>query len=207
MTTHQNAQNPEGDQQENITPDVPSSDNDDNYFNMDEYYKYGEETTSLIAIPYAELRDDATKRPPAEPFSGRAMWAIFHAGIGAVFLIMSGVLLKLSFQGREYREQKSGIFFAQMLAASGIARHMFAFRVLSRIASELQLKRLSRGKPLCLTAAWILYVAGSLYTMGVLLLAGFLYDTCLSIWVYFSVATQLLSFILILVHEEAARKL
>lgn len=167
-------------------------------------------TTASLVTPDAQqpstsVSSSRTKKAPSVPFNFLTRIAIVFVVLGTTFGIAAGVYTHLSQTRANFDFEEDG---RNGLLAGAAAIFLFTLATpFMFFSSKLyQAKRASKGLSTFVMAAWIIYGFALSYAGGLLFLAMEVPDYPVRpTWVYVAVVFNLVPFLLMMIHAEAAR--
>ena len=145
-----------------------------------------------------------SKKAPPAPSNILTRISITFVVLGTAFGISAGVYTYLS-QTKDNNDDEEDGKKGQLAGAAAIFLFLLATPFMFFSAKLYRMKRASKGRPGFVMASWIIYGFALAYAGGLLFLGNEVEDYVRPIWVYAAVGFNLIPFLLMMIHAEAAR--
>lgn len=145
------------------------------------------------------------KKAPPVPSNILTRIAIIFVVLGTMCGIASGVYTSSS-QEEKKKDYEEDASKGQLAGAAAIFLFTLATPFMFFSGKLYRMKRTSKGLPAFVMASWIIYGFALAYGGGLLFLGIEVEDYVRPMWVYAAVAFNLIPFLLMMIHAEAARR-
>ncbi|CAJ1966387.1 unnamed protein product [Cylindrotheca closterium] len=144
------------------------------------------------------------KKAPPVPSNILTRISITFVVLGTAFGISSGVYTYLS-QTKDNEDDKEDGENGQLAGAVAVFLFLLATPFMFFSGKLYRMKRDSKGRPGFVMASWIIYGFALAYAGGLLFLGNEVEDYVRPMWVYAAVGFNLIPFLFMMIHAEAAR--